>query len=163
MRVSVKKKNMFRIAGLITGFWVLSLPAANSIYKWVDEDGSIHYSDQPPLQVHKTEKVRIELAPRDHAVREAQEKADSLRSKQQTSQDQRSAAREQERLHTELEQVKRDGRQQRCLKAHEELQSLDHHMPIYYIDEGGDWVFLDDKERADLIKFYHAEINMFCE
>jgi len=46
MRVSVNKKNMFRIAGLITGFWVLSLSAAQSIYKWVDEDGRIHYSDR---------------------------------------------------------------------------------------------------------------------
>ena len=36
-------------------------------------------------------------------------------------------------------------------------------MPIYYIDEKGDWVFLDDKERADLIEFYHSEINMFCD
>ncbi len=163
MRVSVKKKNMFRIAGFITGFWVLSLPAADSIYKWVDEDGSIYYSDQPPPQVHKTEKVRIDSAPSDHGVREAQEKAASLRTKQQTSQDQRSAVREQERLQSELQQVKRDDRQRRCIIAHEEIQNLDHHMPIYYIDEKGNWVFLDDKERADLIEFYHSEINMFCD
>jgi Domain of unknown function (DUF4124) len=163
MRVSVKKKNMFRIAGLITGFWVLSLPAADSIYKWVDEDGSIHYSDQPPPQVYKPEKVRLDLASSDHGVLEAQEKAASLSTKQQTGQDQRTATREQERLQTKLEQVKRNDRQRRCIKAHEELQSLDHHMPIYYIDEKGDWVFLNDKERADLIKFYHSEINMFCD
>ena len=163
MRVSVKKKTMFRIAGLIMGFWYLSLPAANSIYKWVDEDGSIHYSDQPPPQVYKPKKVRIDLAPSDLGVVEAQAKAGSLRTKHETSQDQRSAAREQERLQTELQQVKRDDRQRRCIKAHEELQSLDHHMPIYYIDEKGDWVFLDDKERADLIKFYYSEINMFCD
>ena len=86
-----------------------------------------------------------------------------LWTKQQTSQDQQSAAREQERLQTELQQVKGDDRQRRCIKAHEELQSLNHHMPIYYIDEKGDWVFLDDEERADLIKFYHSEINMFCD
>ena len=163
MRVSVNKKNMFRIAGLITGFWVLSLSAAQSIYKWVDEDGSIHYSDQPPPQVYKSEELRIDSAPSDHIVREAQERADRLEIKHQTSHDQRSAAREQERLQTELEQVKRDDRQRRCIKAHEEIQSLNHHMPIYYIDEKGDWIFLDDKERADLIKFYHAEIDMFCD
>ncbi len=163
MRVSVKKKNLFRIAGLIMGFWYLSLPAADSIYKWVDEDGSIHYSDQPPPQVYKPEKVKLDSAPSDHGVLEAQEKAASLRTKQQTSQDQRSAAREQERLQTELQQVKRDDRQRRCVKAHEETQSLDHHMPIYYVDEKGDWVFLDDKERADLIKFYQEEIKIFCE
>ncbi len=113
MRISVKKKNMFRIAGLITGFWVLSLPAADSIYKWVDEDGSIHYSDQPPSQVYKPEKVKVDSAPSDHGVREAQAKAASLRTKQQTSQDQQSAAREQERLKTALQQVKRDDRQRR--------------------------------------------------
>lgn len=163
MRVSVKKKTMFRIAGLIMGFWYLSLPAADSIYKWVGEDGSIHYSDQPPPQVYESKKLRIDSAPSDHIVRETQERADRLEIKHQTSHDQRSAAREQERLQTESQQVKRDGRQRRCIKAHEEIQSLDHHMPIYYIDEKGDWVFLDDKERADLIRFYHSEINVFCD
>ncbi len=154
---------MLRIAGVIIGFWVPLVSAAESIYKWVDEDGSVHFSDHPPPEVNKSEKLRIESAPSDEEVREAQQKRDSLRSEQQSSHDQRIAAREQNRLQAELKQVQRDDRQQRCMKAHEEIQSLDHHMPIYYIDEGGDWVFLDDKERADLIKFYHAEKKMFCE
>ena len=145
------------------GFWYLSLPAADSIYKWVGEDGSIHYSDQPPPQVYKPEKVRLDTAPSDHGVLEAQDKAASLRTKQQTSQDQRSAAREQERLQTESQQVKRDDRQRRCIKAHEEIQSLDHHMPIYYVDESGNRVFLDDTKRADLIELYNRETKMFCE
>ena len=88
---------------------------------------------------------------------------DRLKTNQQTSHDQRSAAREQKRLRTEVDQVRRDDRQRRCTKAREQIQSLDHHMPIYYIDETGNRVFLDDQKRADLIAFYHREEEMFCK
>ena len=163
MRVSAKKKNMFRIAGVIIGFWVLSVPAAESIYKWVDEDGSDYYSDQPPRQVNKFEELRIESAPSDDVVREAQERRDRLKTKQQRSQDQRSAAREQKRLQREDEQAQRVDQLQRCIKAREEFHSLNRQMPIYRIDERGNRIFLDDKERTDYIQFYLAEINTFCE
>ncbi len=161
--IPAEKKNMFRIAGVVIGFWVLSVPAAESIYKWVDEDGNVHFSDHPPRQTSKAEELRIEPAPSDDVVREAQEKRDSLKTKQKTSHDQRSAAREQTRLQTESEQVQRDDKQRRCNKAHEQIQSLDHHMPIYYVDESGNRVFLDDKKRADLIEFYDRELEMFCD
>ena len=163
MRVSAKKKNMFRIAGTIIGFWIFSASATESIYKWVDEDGSVHFSDHPPRQAIKAEKLPIESTPSDDVVREAQETRDRLKTKQQTSYDQRAAAREQTRLQAELEQVEREDRQRRCTKAHEQIQSLDHHMPIYYVDESGNRVFLDDNKRADLIELYNRETKMFCE
>ncbi len=163
MRVSVKKKNMFRIAGVIIGLWVLSVPAAESIYKWVDEDGNVHFSDHPPRQAIKAEKLPIESTPSDDVVREAQETRDRLKTKQQTSHDQRAAAWEQTRLQAELKQAQRDDRQRRCTKAREQIQSLDHHMPIYYVDETSNRVFLDDKKRADLIEFYSRELEMFCD
>ena len=163
MLVSAKKKNSFRVAGVITGSWMLSVPAAESIYKWVDEDGTVHYSDHPSRQVIKSEELRIGSAPRDDVVREAREKRDRLKTRQQTSQIQRSAAREEKRLQAEMEQVKRAERQRRCMKAHEQIQSLDHHMPIYYVDKTGNRVFLDDKNRVDLIEFYDREREMFCD
>ena len=163
MRVSAKRKNMFRSAGAIIGFSFLSVSAAESIYKWVDEDGSVHFSDHPPRQAIKAEKLRIESAPSDDVVREAQETRDRLKIKQLTSHDQRAAAWEQTRLQTELKQVERDDRQRRCTKAREQNQSLDHHMPIYYVDESGNRVFLDDRKRADLIEFYNRELEMFCD
>ena len=36
-------------------------------------------------------------------------------------------------------------------------------MPIYYIDESGNRIFVDDNKRADLIEFYQRETKMFCE
>ena len=163
MRVSAKKKNMFQIAGALICFWIFSASAAESIYKWIDEDGSVHFSDHPPRQTSKAENLRIVSAPSDDVVREAQETRDRLKTKQQTSYDQRSAASEQKRLQAEVDQVRRDDRQRRCTKAREQIQSLDHHMPIYYIDESGNRIFVDDNKRADLIEFYQRETKMFCE
>ena len=163
MLVPAERIKVFLIAGVVIGFWVLSAPAAESIYKWVDEDGNVHFSDHPPRQASKAEELRIESAPSDDIVREAQETRDRLKTKQQTSLDQRSAASEQKRLQAEVDQVRRDDRQRRCTKAREQIQSLDHHMPIYYIDESGNRIFFDDKKRADLIEFYQRETKMFCE
>ena len=151
------------MSAVILGFWIFTVSAAESIYKWVDEDGSVHFSDHPPRQASKAEELRFESAPSDDVVREAQEKRDSLKTKQHASHDQRSAAREQTRLQTESKQVQRAERQRRCMKAHEQIQSLDHHMPIYYVDKTGNRVFLDDKNRVDLIEFYDREIEMFCD
>ena len=163
MLIRARKNILFRMTAVVIGFWVLSVSAAESIYKWIDEDGNIHFSDHPPTQVNKAEKLAIETAPGDDVVREAQEERKRLRTIQKANHDQRTAAREQERQQAELERVRRDDRQRRCDKAHEEIQSLEHHMPIYYIDETGSQVFLEDKERADLISFYRRELAMFCE
>lgn len=163
MLVLAEKKNTFRIAGVIIGFWIFSVPAAESIYKWVDEDGNVSYSDQPPRQVAKSEELSMDTTVSDVVVRDAQEKRERLKAKQHASHEQRTEAREQKRRQLELEQKERDGRQRRCTKAREEIQSLNHHMPVYYVDELGNRVFLDDKKRADLIEFYHREIEMFCE
>ena len=163
MRVSAEKKTMFRLAGVIAGFWILTVPAAESIYKWVDEDGSVHFSDHSPSQGNKSEKLSIESAPSGEVVREARAERDKLKTEQQTRLDQRSAARAQESLRTESEQVQRDDRQRRCTKGREQIQSLNHHMPIYYVDETGNRVFLDDEKRANLIEFYQREIAIFCD
>ena len=163
MLVPAKKKNLFAMSAIILGFWIFTVSAAESIYKWVDEDGSVHYSDQPPGEATKSEKLRIESTPSNEVVRDAQAKRDRLKTEQQSRVVQLFAAREQERLQTESEQMQRDDRQRRCTKAHEQIQSLNHHMPIYYIDESRNRAFLDDKKRADLIAFYHRDIAMFCD
>jgi hypothetical protein len=37
----------------------IALPAAADMYKWVDEAGEVHYSDQPPPNAKVREQVKV--------------------------------------------------------------------------------------------------------
>ena len=52
--------NQFRLAVLITAVVCFSFANAEPIYKWVDESGTVHYSDKPPPEHEaKTELTRL--------------------------------------------------------------------------------------------------------
>lgn len=47
---------------VLLGMMLMSFSVANAeVYKWVDEDGNVHFSDSPPPK-QKTEEVRIQGA-----------------------------------------------------------------------------------------------------
>ncbi len=148
---------------VILGFFVLySEDTSAEVYKWVDEDGNVHYTDQPPPQGHDAEELILESSPSGDDVREAQERLDRLKAKQQTGQDQRSAAKEQKRLQKELEQEQRVDRQRQCILALKDFRALTTKLPVYSLDQTGDRVYLDAEERAAEIERKRADINKFC-
>ena len=53
---------MFRIA-LIIALSAALAASAGQVYKWVDEDGNVQYSDQPPPQGHVPHEHREESPP----------------------------------------------------------------------------------------------------
>ena len=65
--------------------WVVVLAAALvavaavPIYKWVDETGNIHYSDQPPPPGQTGEAVELLPAPRQEEALRAQARIERLR------------------------------------------------------------------------------------
>jgi hypothetical protein len=60
LELKAKGKNMKYLVCL---FMLISSSAyADSIYKWVDEDGNTHYGDVPPPSVH-TEELRVDVVP----------------------------------------------------------------------------------------------------
>ena len=122
----------------------ISAIATAEIYKWVDEDGVVHYSDNPP-QEYEFEEMILEPAPSADDVREAQERLDTLKAK--------SAAREQKRL-------------QRCIFARQSLDALE--SKLTPISTRGDTesytnTYLLSKEMATEILRLQAEINKFCD
>jgi Domain of unknown function (DUF4124) len=62
LELKAKEKNMKYFVCLL--ILISSSAYADSIYKWVDEDGNTHYGDIPPPSVH-TEELRVDVAPSD--------------------------------------------------------------------------------------------------
>lgn len=77
--------------------WVWPASGADPVYKWVDEQGKVHYSSEPPRQgAVKTESIPVPPPPSPEDVRRAQEQTEKLKRRvQELEQDRK--AREAER------------------------------------------------------------------
>ncbi len=127
---------------VILGIFVLYFEDTSAeVYKWVDEAGNVHYSDQPPPQEYESEELILEPAPSADDVREAQERLDTLKAK--------SVAREQKRL-------------QRCIFARQSLDALESKL-IPISTRGDTETYLVAEEMATEILRLQAEIDTFCD
>jgi TolA-binding protein len=118
--------------------------AGGTIYKWTDKEGNVHFTDCPPPPGCKAETVTVQPAPNEQQIRQAQQKLNKLLEEQQES----AAAREQERLERERQQVEAlqvaVARKRACVMAQQNLHNLLMNRPVYYINEQGERVFLDE-------------------
>ena len=147
---------------------VISLGA---IYKWVDEEGRVHYSDKP-TDTHKSKEVDIEPAPSPEKIEKAREQAEKLkqRAHEKTVADQLG---KEKRLE---EKEKRLAQEQQCLEARKQLAVLQElHLPAYRDEQGefhakwkydtyqGNREYLDDGMRASAIEQAREKVIANCK
>jgi len=136
---------------------------ASEIYKWVDEDGNVHFSDCPPPPSCDAEALRLPAEPDPEDVRLAQEQLDALLQQQQESREER----KQEKLAQERRKVLAMqaalARKQVCLRARQNLHVLEKRRPVYYINEDGEYVYLDDAARLAEVHRMQRLIRENCE
>jgi len=136
--------------------------AGGTIYKWTDQEGNVHFTDCPPPPGCKAESVPVQPVPSEQQVRQAREKLERLLEEQRES----GAAREQERLEREREQVAAMqvavARKRACVMARQNLHNLLMNRPVYYIDEKGERVFLDDAAHKAEIEHQRQLIRENC-
>jgi len=160
---------------LLTFLFLFCTATFSQVYKWIDEDGVVHYSDSPPEDA-ASELVHIESDAREHTdaatarlLERAQENA-----KQRAKVRQAKSAAEQAAAQDRLAQ------QQRCVYARKQLISLRQTMPVYRDEEGtfrnssvrniyvydtygGEREYLDDATRAREIDRVLRDILTTCE
>ena len=140
----------------------LSASAFGKIYKWVDENGKVHYSDSPPPG--DTAK-QVELPPqpseeslqrgREEIARRIQNQRDDSAARRQAKEEQREARDEQERKAAE--------RTVRCAYAQDQLRVLQTQAPVYRENEDGERVFADDEFRAAEQERFRQEVAEYCD
>lgn len=143
--------------------------AASEVYKWVDENGNVHYSDSPPENV-ESEKVQIEASPSqgDGSTKRLLEQAEQTRERLVAERQARAAA-------DEAEASRRAADSQRCTFARQQLISLQQNLPVYRDETGkfrtrseydvyeGERIYLDDGQRAREILRVRKDVERFCE
>lgn len=135
---------------------VFAMPAY-AIYKWVDEKGVTHFSENPPPDGRKAQKVEVrptppsgEARPADWKQREQQMRRDRIEKDQK-------ADYEKAKSHNEMAE-----RKNRCSYAQRQLHVLSLEVPVYSVNEKGERVYVEDKDRAAEAAEWRAEVRKYC-
>ncbi len=118
---------------------------ANEIYKWVDDDGNVHYGDRPS-GAPAEQQMAINYRRTDPGV--VQDQIASQNQATAARQERRAAADEEARLAAEKEAEAAD-RQKRCEKYRSRLKTMLESRRLYREDESGERVYLDEKQTQD--------------
>lgn len=133
------------LAALAAGsLCLVAVPAAAALYKWVDANGRVVYSDQPPPPGAnvKTETLTAPPPPANpNAMKELAQKDAELKKRQ--------AARVEADAKSDKDRTAKGKRAEECAQANSALQQLSWgQVVIYRANEKGEQVPMDDAARA---------------
>lgn len=123
------------------------------MYKWVDEKGVTQYTETPPPEGKAAKKIDITPSPYvppandDWRKRDQESKERHIKEDQQKAQETQNAA----------------VRHNRCLRAQRELDTLRKAIPVYFVNEKGERVYVDDTERARQMAGWSQQARENCD
>lgn len=130
---------------------VLSTPCQAAIYKWVDEKGVTHYTEQPPAGGKGQEIQPRVPAPAKQATPPAAQPADDKPAAAD-------APTPREVMTMPAEQMA-----EQCQKARQRLQQLESSPRILYRGADGEMIRAPEEERQRMIDEERKRIELYCE
>ena len=127
---------------------VLAVPASATLYKWIDANGRVVYSDQPPNSDVKTETVQGAPPPSNpNAVKDMAAKELDLKKRQTEAADRDKK--------TDAQRAEISKRVEQCNRAQTQIKQLAaEQIGLVRYNEKGEMVYVDDatrrKERGEL-------------
>ena len=137
---------------------VSGVAVASDIYKWVDEDGNVHYGDKPVS--NESERVAIESRPTDRARVQSQYQAAAQARAE--NRDARAQADEESREAEEDLRAQAEERRQKCEASRATMQRFVTSRRIYTQDESGERVYMDDAQMQAARERVENDINEYC-
>jgi hypothetical protein len=138
--------------------------AAAEVYTWTDENGVLHYSDTPrtdgPMETIEAEEAyrpgSADAYPA--APQEAQAAAETAAAPQSAADARREelASRREERRESQAEMDRL------CAQHRQRLEQVEPSRRVFYTDEAGETVRMDDEERVALVAESRAFIDKNC-
>ncbi len=135
---------------VLIAFTALALTAgggamANEIYKWVDDEGTVHYGDRPsgsPVE----QQMAVNYRRTDSSV--VQRQIESVNKSVAARQERRTAAEEEAQAAAAKEAEAAD-QQKRCESYRARLKTMIESRRLYREDEKGERVYLDETQTQD--------------
>lgn len=143
------------LAGII---FAAGSPAAGEIYKWTDENGTIHYGDRPS-GAHSAVRLDITSEPTDpERVQQIVQARNDARAERQEAEATRAAnAPSPEELRAESEE-----RAQKCTEYKDRLQKFVTSRRLYRHDENGERVYLDEEQTLAARADVQEKVEEYC-
>ena len=134
---------------------------AAQVYKWVDKDGKVQYSDTPPpASATKTEAKKIDTSPAAASTNAVPEKSLQDRAKDY---DKRKAEVAEKAKKSDTEKQNADLNVANCNNARSALRDLESGRPLIRTAESGDREFVSDEARQADIAKARKSIADFCK
>ena len=131
---------------------------ADSIYKWTDDDGNVHYGDRPSGEPTE-ERMQITYARTSTSTVERQQQRyqDSAARREEA----RTAAAEAEQKAAD-DRAAADERMAKCEQTRTQLRQMLEARRVYREDDDGERVYLDDDQRAEARSRAEELIEEYC-
>jgi len=143
------------IAALAAAVLVAAGPAGAVLYKWIDANGRVSYSDQPPPANVKAEIVSgAPVASAPEAVRDmANQELDFKKRQTQRADEQK-----------KVDKARADAalREQACVELRNRMKVFESDAPILRLNEKGEQVYLDDTMRNQERERLQATMRERC-
>ncbi len=156
-RMACGAHNLYRLGWalllLLTGTGTLA-PAAE-YYKWVDEDGNVNYSTQPP----PSQEAETVLIRKDSADPERQRQLQT----QHQELEQRRQDQQQQRQDASKEQEDRQIAAQNCKRARERLQALNVNRRLYTQKDDGSFLYYTPEQEEAARQEARELIAKYCQ
>lgn len=127
------------------------------MYKWIDSQGKVQYSDQPPSVNAQTIK-----APQSGQAETTSQATQSLNEQDQAYQKRRAEA-EQARVKAEKEAEQARVKAENCAKARNNLDTLQSTRRVYTTNAAGQRVYMDDAARSSALAEAQKAISENCK
>ena len=150
----------------------LALPASAQMYKWVDANGKVQYSDKPPPSNVKTEKLReASRAPSPPAANEAKDEAakDAAKAEPKTPAEREQAFRKRQAEASKAqekqaqEEANARSRAEYCQRAKDNLANLELGGRQTTVNAKGERAFLSDEQIAQATAKARQEVASACK
>lgn len=142
-------------------YFVITQTLNAEVYRWVDKDGKVHYSDKPMDDSATEFKVGQEVSEQDaEAAHQQADRLIALQKRRVGNELQANSERRQQ-------QADEDARERRtlaeCKRATRGLRILEMQVPVYRTDESGEQKFFSDETRQKEIQRLKDFLSANCE
>ena len=148
-------------------FWLLLLlalgqGAAADVYRWVDENGRVHFGDRPPVsEAAETTTIDTQNSP-PPSPDTAPGSSDRSVARQRLL-DQYQKEREAKQEAVQRKQAQEQRREQLCLQARTDLENYQTHPVLYEMSSNGERRYLSEEERAQTIAEARQAVEHWCD
>ncbi|UCB55602.1 MAG: DUF4124 domain-containing protein [Thiotrichales bacterium] len=129
-----------------------------SVYKWVDENGKVHYGDQPQARQPAVEMNIDDTAPIPSGTDDSLSRAEKRERLLQSMEEDRIEKQEQREKQKALNEQNR----KKCNRYRDRMRHYQRASGLYRLDNNGNRVYMSDADRSRATKNLQAKISKYC-